>query len=326
MNRAHFLACTTLTLISAAGTAYAQGRGGGGLGVGGGAVGTVTGAAGGTLSNGVGAAETVTETGIAAGARRRHGGLVGGADAATAVRQNAALASSAQPLLPNGANPAAAAAGFEDANQFMTTLHAARNMNIPFDDLKSKTTGKGHVSLEKAARQLRPDLDDTTLKESLKLAEKQSDRDMVHASAPAGKDNVAEKIAANGELSSRISALLPAGSNLKFAAAGFRNEGQFIATAEASHNLNLAFVDLKDRVTAGQSLGEAIHAMKPAMSRSEAQVSAQTAANQANQLRAGRESTRGSVNANADGNVRADRKGASADANVNTNAKVSAKN
>jgi hypothetical protein len=32
------------------------------------------------------------------------------------------------------------------------------------------------------------------------------------------------------------------------------------------------------------------------------------------------------VNANADGNVQADRKGASADANVNTNAKVSAKN
>lgn len=326
MTRSPIAACTTLALVFATGAVYAQGRsGGGGLGVGGGAVGGVGGAATGALSNGAGAAGRVTETARGGvGANAGEGGLIGGADAVTAMRQNAALASSAQPLLPKGANPSAAAAGFEDTNQFMTTLHAAHNMNIPFDDLKSKTTGKGHVSIEKAARQLRPDLDEKTIKENLKLAEKQSNRDMVQASTPGGKDSVAEKIASNSELSSRISALLPPGSNLVSSAGGFRNEGQFIATAEAAHNLNLPFADLKDRVTAGQSLGEAIHAMKPGMSESEARTSAQTASTQAAELRAGRGSTNSSVNANADASASAREKGASADAKVNAGVKASA--
>jgi hypothetical protein len=50
---------------------------------------------------------------------------------------------------------------------------------------------------------------------------------------------------------------------LEAAASGFKNQGQFIAALEVSKNLNIPFADLKDRVTAGQSLGEEIHQLKP---------------------------------------------------------------
>ena len=327
MRRAYAVYATVLSM-SVAGVLFAQGRGGGGGlagGVAGGATSAVGGVGAGELSNGAaGAAGRLNEGvrgGVGAGAG--NGALIGGADAVSTMRQNAALSSSAQPLLPKGINATQAAAGFEDTNQFMTTLHAAHNMNIPFDELKSKTTGKGHTSIEKAARQLRPDLDDKTIKENLKLAEKQSDRDMVQASTPAGRDSVAEKIASNSQLSSRISALLPPGTSVTSAASGFRNEGQFISTAEVSHNLNLPFSDLKDRITAGQSLGEAIHAMKPDMSESEARASAQTASSQASDLREGKSaSTRAGADAGA--NAKASRSGASVDVNANAQAGASA--
>ena len=169
MKRAYCLVCIEgLAIAMAAGTAGAQllGRGG----VVGGATGTATGTVNGTINPG-GAAGAVG--GVTEGTRSGAGATTGAADAVTTMRQNTALSSSAQPLLPKGMEPSQAAAGFEDTNHFMTTLHAAHNMNIPFDQLKEKTTGKGHVSIEKAARQLRPDLDEKSLKDNLKLAEKQ---------------------------------------------------------------------------------------------------------------------------------------------------------
>jgi hypothetical protein len=208
-------------------------------------------------------------------------------DAATSMRQYPVLASMEQPLLPKGMNATQAASGFEDTDHFITALHAAHDMNIPFDQLKAQTTGKGHTSLEKASAKLRPDLDAKTVKENVKLAEKQSNRDVVQALTPPAKDSVSSKIASNTELASRAGTILPAGSNVTAAAAGFRDENQFLATAEASHSLNLPFAEMKDRVTAGQSLGDAIHAMKPEMSEPDAKVSAQNAASEAAKLRAG---------------------------------------
>lgn len=305
MNHAYRFVCMAGLVIGCAVGAQAQllGRGG----VVGGATGTVGGAVNGTVSpNGaVGAVGGVTE-----GTRGEAGATTGAADAVTTMRQNAALSSSAQPLLPKGMDASQAAAGFENTNQFMTTLHAAHNMNIPFDQLKSQTTGKGHTSLEKASQQLRPDMDEKSVKENLKLAEKQSSRDMVQASTPAGKDKVASKFASNSELSSRASTILPPGSNVASAATGFHDEDQFLATAQASHNLNVPFADMKDRVTAGQSLSDAIHAMKPEMSESEARAGAQTATTQAAQLRAGNSR----ANANASADAAASKSGTSAEA------------
>ena len=49
------------------------------------------------------------------------------------------------------------------------------------------------------------------------------------------------------------------------AAAGFKNQGQFIAALHVAHNLNIPFADLKADMTGTNhdSLGQAIHALKP---------------------------------------------------------------
>ena len=69
--------------------------------------------------------------------------------------------------------------------------------------------------------------------------------------------------------------------------AGFKNEGQFVATLEAAKNLNLPFADLKDRVTAGQSLGEAIHALRPNLTEDASHSAAIQAEEQAKVVRSG---------------------------------------
>src|SRR6185437_11470198 len=207
-------------------------------------------------------------------------------DAAATLRQNAALSTGVKPLLPASTDMTRAAAGFEDTNQFMTTVHASRNMGIPFDQMKAQTTGKGHVSMEKAAKKLRPDLDDKTIKENLKLADRQSERDFARASSNE-PDRVSARMASNAALSERAKTMLPEGSDVASSASGFHDETQFLATAHAAHENNMSFVDLKDRVTAGQSLGEAMHAMKPDMDRTTADAKAKTSEESAKQIQAG---------------------------------------
>lgn len=309
-------------LFLCSGTAHAQVPAAGG--VVGGVTGTAAGAVNGTVAPGgaIGAVGGITDTARGdIGAGVGNGPVIGAADAVTTMRQNAALSSSAQPLLPKGMTPTQAAAGFTDTENFMTAVHAAHDLNIPFDQFKAETTGKGHMSFDKAARKLRPDLDEKAVKENLKLAEKQSNRDMVQASAPAGKDQVASKFVSDSDLSSRASTLLPPGSSVTSAATGFHDENQFLSTAQASHNLNLPFEDMKDRVTAGQSLSDAIHAMKPDMSESEARASAKTASSQAAELRSGKNtSAHSKADANAGASGKAGKTGVSAEGNADAGA------
>ena len=76
--------------------------------------------------------------------------------------------------------------------------------------------------------------------------------------------------AASGD--TRLAALVPAGLTPEDACRGFKDLGECSAALHVAQNLNIPFADLKDRVTAGQSLGTAIHALKPkADSRREAQ-------------------------------------------------------
>jgi hypothetical protein len=65
------------------------------------------------------------------------------------------------------------------------------------------------------------------------------------------------------KLESRLASLLPAGTNMQQAASGFKNFGQFVAAVHVSHNLGIPFDQLKARVTAGDSLGKAIHELDP---------------------------------------------------------------
>lgn len=77
--------------------------------------------------------------------------------------------------------------------------------------------------------------------------------------------SVSQRIDRNPQLVSRLQALLPTGMTLDQAAAGFKNQGQFVAALHVAHNLNIPFADLKADMTGTNhdSLGQAIHALKP---------------------------------------------------------------
>jgi hypothetical protein len=67
----------------------------------------------------------------------------------------------------------------------------------------------------------------------------------------------------NPRLADNLSKLLPAAPTFRFAASGFRNLGEFVSAVHVSNNLGIPFADLKTRMLAGDSLGTAIHALKP---------------------------------------------------------------
>lgn len=91
--------------------------------------------------------------------------------------------------------------------------------------------------------------------------------------APAAADPpamAATNAAASGN--TRLAALVPAGLTPEDACRGFKDLSECSAALHVAQNLDIPFADLKDRVTAGQSLGTAIHALKPkADSRREAE-------------------------------------------------------
>jgi hypothetical protein len=87
-----------------------------------------------------------------------------------------------------------------------------------------------------------------------------------HDSTPKGpSQTVSQRIERNPKLTARLQSLLPAGMTLDQAAAGFKNQGQFIAALHVSHNLSIPFADLKTAMTGTghESLGKAIHDLKP---------------------------------------------------------------
>jgi len=241
---------------------WAQHGQGGGVGrVAGSVTGAATGAVSSTVSQPAGKSANNGNSGD-------HGANVGrgvgsSTDVSLRVSQNTGLSTELQPLLPAGTTLTGAAAGFRNEGQFVAALHVAHNLNIPFDQLKAKMTGSDPVSLGKAIQELRPTLDEKAIKSNTKLADRQADRDLEQSESAGKSASFVARITSDTALASRLQALLPQGATLQSAAAGFKNEGQFIATLEASKNLNLSFADLKDRVTAGQSLGEAIHVLKP---------------------------------------------------------------
>ncbi|HLK50566.1 MAG TPA: hypothetical protein VKT49_20640 [Bryobacteraceae bacterium] len=77
--------------------------------------------------------------------------------------------------------------------------------------------------------------------------------------------NFESRLSNNTSLSSRLQPLLPAGETLQAAATGFKNRGQFIAALHVSQNLKIPFDQLKSDMTGTNhdSLGEAIHELRP---------------------------------------------------------------
>jgi hypothetical protein len=96
--------------------------------------------------------------------------------------------------------------------------------------------------------------------------------DAEHKSEAHSGTAIVTRIDSNPEMASRVQAMLPSGMSMSSAAAGFRNEGQFLAALHASHNLDIPFSELKAKMTGSEhmSLGEAIKTSKPKMSDDEA--------------------------------------------------------
>jgi hypothetical protein len=69
--------------------------------------------------------------------------------------------------------------------------------------------------------------------------------------------------AGDPRLAGTLGKLLPAGTDLRAEATGFRTLGDFVAAAHVSNNLAIPFAALKAKIIKGDSLGEAIQALRP---------------------------------------------------------------
>jgi len=85
-----------------------------------------------------------------------------------------------------------------------------------------------------------------------------------HGSNPTNT-TIGARIASHPQLAAKLTPLLPKGMTLEAAAAGFKNQGQFIAALHVSHNLDIPFVTLKSEMTGDhpKSLGQAIQNLRP---------------------------------------------------------------
>ena len=86
------------------------------------------------------------------------------------------------------------------------------------------------------------------------------------ASKEASKESsVSDHLQDNTKLASKLQSLLPQGTNLQQAAQGFKNLGQFVAAVHVAHNLGIPFDQLKAKLMGPptESLGKAIHSLKP---------------------------------------------------------------
>ena len=69
--------------------------------------------------------------------------------------------------------------------------------------------------------------------------------------------------AGDARMAATLAKLLPAGTDLRAEATGFRSLGDFVAAAHVSNNLAIPFATLKARIVRGDSLGDAIQALRP---------------------------------------------------------------
>jgi hypothetical protein len=88
---------------------------------------------------------------------------------------NAKLTDRLKTMLPQGANLHVESRGFIKLKDFVTTVRAANNLNVPFWDLKRKMANGSSKELQKAIHELKPDADP---KAELKKADEQAKRDI----------------------------------------------------------------------------------------------------------------------------------------------------
>jgi len=93
---------------------------------------------------------------------------------------NEKLANKLKTLLPEGTSPNAASKGFGEVKEFVATVRAAKNLGVPFLELKSKMADGSSKELQKAIHQLKPDAD---AKAEVKKANDQAKQDIKESKA-----------------------------------------------------------------------------------------------------------------------------------------------
>jgi hypothetical protein len=96
------------------------------------------------------------------------------------LTQNSKLSSNLQSILGTGANLQEASSGFKNLGLFVAAVHVSKNLNIPFDQLKSTMQSDGW-NLGKAVHKLQPNLDKKQVKSAVKTAKKQAKTDIKHS-------------------------------------------------------------------------------------------------------------------------------------------------
>jgi hypothetical protein len=107
------------------------------------------------------------------------------------IDANPNLVARLKPLVPSTMTLDQAADGFRNRGQFIAALHAAHDLNIPFDQLKAEMTGTDHDSLGQAIHELKPAAD---AKSAVHTAEQEAKADIkaTRPAKPAGTDNDAD--------------------------------------------------------------------------------------------------------------------------------------
>ena len=90
-----------------------------------------------------------------------------------------------------------------------------------------------------------------------------TDRSAASERGSASGKTAGELLQQNTKLSENLGKLLPAGTDLQAAAAGFKNLGEFVAAVHVSNNLGIPFASLKADMMTGDSLGQAIRKLRP---------------------------------------------------------------
>ena len=90
------------------------------------------------------------------------------------IDHNPRLAARLRGLVPPGTTPRDAISGFKSEGQFFAALHASKNLNIPFNDLKTQLNTGENVSLGQAIHTLRPDLSESAVRNATRKAEDQA--------------------------------------------------------------------------------------------------------------------------------------------------------
>ena len=90
------------------------------------------------------------------------------------VRENSHLRSKIEPLLPQGMDPVQAAEGYKDLEHFVASAHITKNLEIAFDQFKSRFLASTDNTLEKTVRMLKPALAEDKVAQEVARAETQA--------------------------------------------------------------------------------------------------------------------------------------------------------